>query len=202
LSDLLLELKGVNGQLELYEDKVIIKRKGTLSKLTQGFFKGDKTIYIKQITGMELREGGMINGYIQFSLAGGVESRRGLTGKDGAVHDENTVMFAKKDNDLAKRIKMEIENRMTTPSQTTSNVTQIDGADMIRKYKLLFDDGIITQEEFEAKKKEILSIKQEAHKNNSITGKTATPQPKKDGNWMTNEQRTDFEARFSSNKKN
>jgi hypothetical protein len=46
MSSLLYELKGVNGQIELYSDKVIIKRKGALAKLTQGFFKGDKTIYI------------------------------------------------------------------------------------------------------------------------------------------------------------
>lgn len=34
----------------------------------------------------------------------------------------------------------------------------LDGPDQIRKYKSLADDGIITQEEFEAKKKQILGI--------------------------------------------
>jgi hypothetical protein len=42
MSDMLMELKGANGQIELYKDMIIIKRKGTLSKLTQGFFKGDR----------------------------------------------------------------------------------------------------------------------------------------------------------------
>lgn len=36
-------LKGANGQIELYTQKIIIKRKGVLSILTQGF-KGEKTI--------------------------------------------------------------------------------------------------------------------------------------------------------------
>jgi hypothetical protein len=33
-----------------------------------------------------------------------------------------------------------------------------DGADIIRKYRQLYDDGIITKEEYEAKKKEILGF--------------------------------------------
>ena len=36
------------------------------------------------------------------------------------------------------------------------NEPQIDKFDEIRKYKELLDDGIITQEEFETKKKELL----------------------------------------------
>lgn len=35
---------------------------------------------------------------------------------------------------------------------------KISFADELRKYKALFDDGIITQEEFEAKKKQILGL--------------------------------------------
>ncbi|WP_083755959.1 DUF4429 domain-containing protein [Methanosarcina acetivorans] len=200
MTEILMELKGVNGQLELYGDKIIIKRKGIRSKLTQGFFKGDKTIYIKQIAGIELKEGGLINGYIQFTLSGGVESRRGLLGKDGAVNDENTVMFAKKDNELAKRMKLEIENRMTSFSQPITVAVQTDGADTIRKYKQLCDDGIITQEEFELKKKEILGIKLEAPREKTAVGTTGTTQTKKENGWMTEEQRRDFEARFNISK--
>jgi|GEM_PF-2514642 len=39
MSELLYELKGINGQLFLYEDKIVIKREGVLSKMTQGFLK-------------------------------------------------------------------------------------------------------------------------------------------------------------------
>lgn len=42
------------------------------------------------------------------------------------------------------------------PEQQTDN--QSYPIDEIRKYKALFDDGIITQEEFEAKKKQLLGI--------------------------------------------
>ncbi|MCQ4637144.1 SHOCT domain-containing protein [Anaerovorax odorimutans] len=40
----------------------------------------------------------------------------------------------------------------------TVKVIQTSSADEIRKYKELMDDGIISQEEFEAKKKELLGL--------------------------------------------
>jgi len=40
----------------------------------------------------------------------------------------------------------------------SSNITQSSSADEIRKYKGLLDDGIITQEEFDHKKSELLNI--------------------------------------------
>ena len=43
-------------------------------------------------------------------------------------------------------------------NRKTSESTDSDQADDIRKYKKLLDDGIITQEEFEAKKKELLGM--------------------------------------------
>lgn len=158
MTSMLMELKGVNGQIELYENEIIVKRKGFLAKSTQGFFKGDKTIYLNQITGIEFKEGGnIVNGYIQFTVPGGIERRGGLFGKDGAVKDENTVMFQKKHNDIAKEIKLYIENRIATKYQPSVN-SKVDGPEEIRQYKQLYDDGIITKEEFEAKKKEILGL--------------------------------------------
>lgn len=152
--DQLLEvLNGVNGQLELYDDKVVIKRKGALAKMTQGFTKGDKTIYIRQITGIQMKLGGnLVNGYIQITLPGGNEKSKGAF---EATQDENTVMFKKADNDIAIAIKEKIEaiqQRNDGPKQTYS------GADEIMKFKNLLDNGIITQDEFDKKKKEILGL--------------------------------------------
>jgi Short C-terminal domain/Domain of unknown function (DUF4429) len=154
MTDMLIEFKGLNGQIELYTDKIIIKRKGTRAKLTQGFFKGDKTIYIKQITGIQLKEAGLfIGGYIQFTIPGGIESRRGIS---DANRDENTVMFLKTENKLAQQMKSEIEKLMMNSTQPLIVNNKSNDPDLIRNYKQLLDEGIITQEEFEAKKKEIL----------------------------------------------
>lgn len=147
-------LNGINGQMELYTDKIIIKRKGVLAKMTQGFFKGDKTIYIKQITGMQVKQGGnFTNGYIQFTVPGGIENKKGIV---DATKDENTVMFKKKDNELVVKIKEKIEELQQV--STSQKVTQLSTADEIKKFKDLFDAGIIMEDEFEAKKKQLLNI--------------------------------------------
>lgn len=151
----LMELKGVNGKLELFEDKIIIRRQGLISFLTQGF-KGDKTIYLSQITGIQLKKANsLVNGYIQFTLPGGNENTGGTY---GASCDENTVLFAPKDNDLAYKIQLEIENLKRNLQQAGASYYKSDDPDIIRKYKQLYDEGILTKEEFETKKKEILGF--------------------------------------------
>lgn len=148
-------LEGVNGQLELYDDKVIIKRKGFLAKMTQGFTKGDKTIYIKQISGIQVKPGGVLtNGYIQFTIAGGNESTKGVF---NASQDENTVMFSKDSNKQIERIKNTLEDLQRT-SQAPTLVTSVSVADEIMKFKGLLDAGIITQQEFDNKKKQLLGL--------------------------------------------
>ena len=156
MSELFYELKGINGQLELYEDKIIIRRKGALAKMTQGFFKGDKTNYINQITGIQVKPGTLwTNGYIQITVPGGIESKKGLL--DDATLDENTVAFTSKDNELVNQIKSKIEELMSQ-QRMGHMINQSSPADEIRKYKELLDDGVITQEEFEQKKKQLLGF--------------------------------------------
>jgi hypothetical protein len=150
-----MELKGWNGNIELHNDKIIIKRKGLIAKLDHGFSKGDKTIYLNQITGIELKTAGLKRGYMQFTLPGGIEHTKGGVGK-GTSQDENTVEFFHAENNTAKKLKVEIEKRKVNYSQPIAS--KEDGAEAIRKYKQLADDGIITQKEFEVKKKEILGL--------------------------------------------
>ena len=47
----------------------------------------------------------------------------------------------------------DIKNRESQPYQS-----QVSAADEIKKFKELFDMGIITQEEFDAKKKQLLGL--------------------------------------------
>lgn len=99
-------LKGVNGQVELYGNRIVITRKGALAKMTHGFFKGEKEIFLDQISSIQLKKGGLaVNGYIQFSLAGGNESTKGIV---DATKDENTVMFQMKYNKDAEYLKNKI----------------------------------------------------------------------------------------------
>jgi hypothetical protein len=145
-------LKGVGGQLELFENKVVILRKGALATMGHGLT-GNKEILLKNITGVQLKLGGaLINGYIQFTVPGGIESKRGI---GAATQDENTVMFPKSENETAQAIKDKIEQIQTEADRP--QVTQASSpADEIRKLKGLLDDGIIDQDDFEKKKQELL----------------------------------------------
>lgn len=146
-------LKGVGGQLDLYETKVVIHRKGALATVSHGLT-GDKEIFIRNITGIQLKLGGaMFNGYIQFTIPGGNESKRGI---GAATQDENTVMFHKSENEIAQTIKdkieqMQVEANKPQASQTSSPV------DELRKLKSLLDDRIISQDDFDKKKAELLA---------------------------------------------
>lgn len=85
------------------------------------------------------------------------------------LSDNNRVnfcsgMFSYKDaNEFAKQAYVEIkkafEDYKATPIETTTNaIPQASGADEIKKYKELLDMGIITQKEFDAKKKQLLGL--------------------------------------------
>ena len=151
---MLMELKGLNGQIQLYEDKIIITRKGFRAKMSQGFFKGDKSIYLSHITGIQLKHTGILtNGYIQFTLSGGNESTRGM---NAATKDENSVIFVKKNNKLADKLKDEIECLKRLSQVRDRVVMQISAVDEIRKYNQLLIDGIISEAEFNLKKAELL----------------------------------------------
>ena len=83
--------KGVNGEIDLLEDRITIRRKGVLSFMTQGV-KGDKDILLSQITAIQFKRAGLTSGYIQFSFTGGQEAKGGIF---QGTKDENTVMFRK-----------------------------------------------------------------------------------------------------------
>lgn len=151
-----MEAIGVNGQLELSGNKIIIKRKGLLAKMTQGL-KGDKEILIKQISSIQFKKAGALtNGYIQFSFSGGKEDQGGLF---DATKDENTIMFSKKQQPAFEKIKLTIEEKIESlHNQASPSATMVDVADEIKKLAELKDSGILTEEEFEAKKRQLLGI--------------------------------------------
>lgn len=91
INKIICTLTGVNGQIELYRNRLIIKRNGFIAKASHGFFKGEKEIFLNQISGVQIKKPGLItNGYIQFTISGGKEGTKGIV---EASSDENTVVF-------------------------------------------------------------------------------------------------------------
>ena len=67
-----------------------MRPKGLLGVALKGL-KGDKTIYIKNISSIQFKNAGIFTkGYIQFTFSGGKEAKGGLF---QATKDENTIMF-------------------------------------------------------------------------------------------------------------
>ena len=100
-------LKGVNGQIELQKNRVVISRKGILGFAAQGL-SGRKEIPIKNIQAVQFKDASSLtNGFIQFTIAGGREAGGGLL---NATSDENTVLFLKKNQIHFENLKKYIDS--------------------------------------------------------------------------------------------
>jgi hypothetical protein len=167
-----LEAKGPNGDLAVDDDWVTISRSNRRSKLTHGF-DGDKRIPISSITAVQFKAvgkyGNMLGklnkspdsmvgpatGYIQFVVLGSQESKRGL---NAAQYDENTVMFNNVGQPDFEKIRDFVEKRIVELRQapSTTVVKEVDVADQLLKLSQLRDQGILTQDEFDAQKAKLL----------------------------------------------
>ena len=117
--------------------------------------KGDKTIYYSDLTAVEFKKAGLTGGHIQFSLLGGRENVGGML---AASSDENTIMFGSGDNEIAEKMVSYIQERIKEARQPKVANASSSVADEIMKLKNLLDMDVITQEEFETKKKQLLGL--------------------------------------------
>ncbi len=106
-----LSANGVNGQIDLFANKICILRKGVL-----GFFikclKGDKEILISSITSLQFKKAGMMtNGYLKFSFMEGTDSNKDISQH---TQDESTLLFNIKQQPAFEHLKDEINKRLRT----------------------------------------------------------------------------------------
>ena len=153
----MLELKGYMIKKSIIVDGGTVKiiRKGTIFAAER-----EKSIPINNITGVEVKKPGpFVNGFIQIQTAGQMSPKSNFRLSGGtydAVNDENSVVFTGEENyQIALNIKNYIENYQQ--NNNTNNLNQISAADELMKFKKLLDDGIITQDEFDSKKKQLLN---------------------------------------------
>lgn len=151
-NDDVIEAHGINGQISVLADRVRIKREGAMAFFTQGI-KGEKEILISQISSLQFKKVGKVtNGFIQISFLGGQETKGGIL---NATQDENTIMFTPDQQENFLRVKSEIEKRISA-LRTPSPAPVSSYADELEKLASLRDRGIITEDEFQAKKRELL----------------------------------------------
>lgn len=148
---------GCGDILFIFEDRLIIRHKGVANFLAMGL-KGDKTIYYGDLTSVQFKKAGFTPGYIQFSLAGGREDRGGVS---SATSDENSITLISDTNVEAEKTVSFINKKIREVKTAVSRpqvVSNVSSADELLKFKQLLDAGVITQEEFDAKKKQLLGL--------------------------------------------
>ena len=151
---------GVGDILFVYDDRVVLHHEGFLNLLAMGV-KGDKTLYYTDITSVQYKRPGALAGHIQFTMPGGKEHTGGAM---SAGSDENTITVSGKDNsgmlaeEVVEYINKKIREFKTSKGGNTTVIQQTSAADELKKFKELLDMGIITQEEFDAKKKQLLGL--------------------------------------------
>lgn len=147
-------------KLEIYEDYVIIYYMpvgSLLANIARGGNTGGKRINISDITSVQFMEpSGISVGFIQFSYPGSIDRKDGVI---GAVNDENTILVDQNNLIQAKEVVKYIEEKRKKINNGNIDQAQtISIADEILKFKKLLDDGIISEEDFQKKKKELLNL--------------------------------------------
>ena len=140
--------QGVAGSLEVYPDRVEIKPKGMLGKIGG---QGSETIFIKDMTSVEVRECSFVNGgHIQFSAPGTNEKNNKVD--FGGFGDRKTM------NANANNIKAFIIEQMKTAKAPANPQAAVSVSDEILKLNKLKEDGILSDAEYQSAKNKLLGI--------------------------------------------
>lgn len=147
-------LKGAQKILTVYDDHITLTQiKNFRTVLTHDWFKGEKEILYCDMTSVQYKPASsFILGYIQFEVPGV------HTGSN--FGSENSWTF---ESDMSKSAEVVCEYvrqriREIKTMAAGGAVATLSPADELLKMKELLDAGIITQEEFNAKKKQLLGL--------------------------------------------
>lgn len=136
--------------LLLYESSIEIRSKKS------------ETIPFSAIVGIEIKSPTRFsNGVLTIKLNKSSTGYMSFSSMTVGFGSEIQIVFSQENSDLANRIKQTFASYFDKPEAPTVQVpvpASVSVADEIRNFKQLMDDGIITAEEFEAKKKQLLGL--------------------------------------------
>ena len=140
-----------SGVVEIYEEKLVVKKKGSLFAMRSG---SEKTFYFEQIRSIEKNRKRPFydDAFIQIEVGGSGGGKQG-----GSLLDNAIPFSSNEEMDAAYAI---LEQHFANFRKHSAKASShgISAADEIKKYKALLDDGIISQAEFDAKKEELLGL--------------------------------------------
>ena len=152
-------IEGVRGRhIYVFEDKATIRTKaGAASFITGNGSDGEKTIYYMDCVGVQFKESGLQIGYLQLETSSGIMNNKGSNFfNENSFTFDTTKVSNEKMREVAEYIKKQVEaykRQKNAPAAAAPSA-----ADEIRKFKELLDMGVINQEEFDAKKKQLLGL--------------------------------------------
>ena len=151
MEEVIFRATGVNSEVELLDGVVRIRRRGMFGVLSQRS-RSEKDILISEISSIQFKKAGMLaNGYIQFTFA--------HSGGSGAAdrRDENTVMFHGGQQKAFEALREAVEDNIASRQRARGSRASND-LDELEKLASLRDKGILTEEEFDHKKRQILGL--------------------------------------------
>ncbi len=145
-------LKHKYGIVELYEDKLIIKKRGSFWLMRSS---SEKTFYFEHIRSFEKNNKRPLydDAFIQIEIGGSGSGYQG-----GSLSDNSIAFNNNEDMNAAYKILEASLNNYKARQVSKEISPAISAADEIKKYKDLLDNNIISQDEFNAKKKELLGL--------------------------------------------
>ena len=164
MDDATMKLKGTNGIIYAFGDRIVISRKSFGGLLAQGI-KGDRVIYLKDIKSVEYKKPTIwANGYLQFITSAELSNAQkvGIFGTSHtAMADPNTVILRamnRKTASESQKMYDFVSKQIDTFKHHNILEPNNSSADELGKFKHLLDDGAITQAEYDAKKKQLLGL--------------------------------------------
>ena len=141
--------EGNGNTVVLEEDCIQVERSGVMGSIAHS---SEMKIPLSTIQTIMYRKDSIFaNGLLQFCTLGGRT-------------EASTIFFFPGRNSEALAFKEKVERQMEICKRKEADhngktvIQSLSGADEIKKYKELLDSGIISQEEFDAKKKQILGV--------------------------------------------
>ena len=164
--EIVYSIEGVRGRhIDIYQDKAVLSTKVTLgSIITQNASDGEKTIYYSDCIGIQFKPSKVKIGYLQLETASSSGNNRSSNFfNENSFTFDTTVISNEKMEEVVNFVKKRIDeikkgnhSHASAPAQNNTNLPLI--ADELLKLKQLVDMGVLTQEEFDAKKKQLLGL--------------------------------------------
>ena len=150
-----MKIVSINNELELVDNNIIIRRRGVAHAMAAGLT-GERMIPISTLTAIQLKPGAWWSpGFILFSYAG---SKPFMGGIIEATQDPDAFIFQKELNDEVSMFKAKVEKILRDSKQATPASNSPPAlTDEIRKLAELKQQGILSQEEFDAAKRKLLA---------------------------------------------